>query len=218
MTATTAVLGSLALPLAQSVDVSDGQALVSHGVAGQDGGLIQRMGRRAARVALTGVASGTDAAASVEALRELLRGGEPVDFVADIASATRITRVLVEALDIRELAGRPERWEYALLLREYLEPPAPVQTEERPVDDETRDEGRAGADEQADEVAEGTGELVVQVTLAGGGADYTGIVVMVDGTTEAGEPVSFSLTEQENGAFRRAGVPAGEYTVHVATA
>ena len=214
---TTAMLGTLALPLAQSIDVEDGQALVRHEVAGLDGGVIQRMGRRSARIALTGVATGTTAGADVEALRTLLRDGEPVDFAADIATATRVTRVRVEALDVRELGGRPERWEYAVLLREHVEPPAPVETEQREVEDEVEADGQAEAEDQAEQVAAGTGELVVQVTLAGGAADYTGVVVLVEGTSAAGERVSFSLAEQENGAFRRTGVPAGEYTVQVAT-
>jgi hypothetical protein len=211
------MLGTLALPLAQSIDVEDGQALVRHEVPGLDGGLLQRMGRRAARVALTGVATGATAGASIEALRELLRGGEPVDFVTDISTATRVARVMVEALDVRELAGRTERWEYAVLLREHVEPPAPVETEQREVDDAVEADGQAGAEAQAEQVARGTGVLVVQVTLAGGAADYTGVVVMVEGTSTAGERVSFALTEQQNGAFRRTGVPAGEYTVQVAT-
>jgi hypothetical protein len=217
----TALLDGVELPLAQCIDAEDVQVVVRHAVPGLDGGVLQRTGRRAARVAVTGVVAGADALGRLETLRDRVRGADPVDFVADVATAVRVTRVRVEALDVREVAGKPERWEYAFLLREHQDPPPVMETdppEPAAVQTAAVDDGRAAAAEQAGGVDAGTGELVVQVTLADGGADYTGVRVLVEGTTESGEALSFSIDEHDNGAFRREGLPAGEYTVHVASA
>ena len=61
---------------------------------------------------------------ALKALREQFRAGEPVAFAADIATATRLDQVLIEEMGVRELAGRPQRFEYAFALREFT--PAPV--------------------------------------------------------------------------------------------
>jgi hypothetical protein len=216
----TALLDGVELPLAQCIDAEDVQVVVRHAVPGLDGGVLQRTGRRAARLAVTGVVAGAGARERLETLREKVRGAEPVDFVADVSTATRITRVRVEALDVREVAGKPERWEYAFLLREHQDPPPVMETDppEPAAVQAAADDGRAAAAEQAGGVDAGTGELVVQVSLAGGGQDYEGVRVLVEGTTGAGERLSFSIDQHENGAFRREGLPAGEYTVNVASA
>jgi len=217
----TVLLGGVELPLAQCVDAGDVQVIVRHAVPGLDGGVLQRTGRRAARVAVTGVVAGADARDGLERLREHVRGADPVEFVADVATAVRVTRVRVEALDVREVAGKPGRWEYAFLLREHQDPPPVMETdppEPAAVQAAAAGDGRAAADEQAGGVDAGAGELVVQVTLAEGGDDYTGVRVLVEGTTDAGERLSCAIDEHDNGAFRREGLPAGEYTVHVASA
>src|SRR5829696_8788366 len=97
------LLDRLELPLAQCIDVEDRRALVRHAVHGLDGDVLLQMGRRAARVAITGVVAGPDARGGLEELRQKSRSAQPVDFVADVATATGVTRVVVERWDVREL-------------------------------------------------------------------------------------------------------------------
>jgi outer membrane protein OmpA-like peptidoglycan-associated protein len=197
------LLDDLELPLAQCIDVEDQRALVRHAVPGLDGDLLQEMGRRAARVAVTGVVAGTEAREGLEALRVRLRGAQPVDFVADVATATRVTRVLVEKLDVRELAGRPERFEYAFLLREYV-PPPPRQTEVPPV-------VPPGPSTE-------TGILEVEVVVEGEpDFDMARVTVTAQGAGPAG-PTTRTLAERAGTVWTEAAAPPGAHAVRAAVA
>ena len=198
------LLDELELPLAQCIDVEDSQALVRHAVPGLDGDFLQRMGRRAARVAVTGVVTGPESRDGLERLRDKLRGTEPIDFVADIATATRVTRVLVEELDVRELAGRPERFEYAFLLREY-NPPPPPEVEDPP-------------DEAPPEIDTETGTLVVEVIVEGEPDFDMGQVTVTAEGPAAGPSTLRTLTEREGNRWTQAGLPPGRYVVRGAVA
>jgi hypothetical protein len=125
------VLGSLELQHVERLTVDDDLVLAHHQVAALEGDFLQELGRRSALLSLGGVAAGADAGRHLEELRTAFRSVEPVDFTADIATATRIDQVLIEDLAVRELAGKPARFEYALTLRHYT-PPPPEETEEPP--------------------------------------------------------------------------------------
>lgn len=205
------LLDELELPLAQCIDVEDSQALVRHAVPGLDGDLLQRMGRRAARVAVTGVVTGPEARDGLEQLRDKLRQTEPVDFVADIATATRVSRVLVEELDVRELAGKPERFEYAFLLREFNPPPEP----ETPPPGENEGNGGGGDDDPETE----TGTLEVEVIVEGEpGFDMGRVTVTAEGPLGTPSSSVRTLTEREGNVWTREELPEGSYTVRGAVA
>ncbi|HYH79693.1 MAG TPA: protein-arginine deiminase family protein [Longimicrobium sp.] len=200
------LLDELELPLAQCIDVEDSQALVRHAVPGLDGDLLQRMGRRAARVAVTGVVTGPEARDGLEQLRDKLRQTEPVDFVADIATATRVSRVLVEELDVRELAGKPERFEYAFLLREFNPPPEP----ETPPPGENEG-GGGGVD---DGVVPETGTLEVEVVVEGEpGFDMGRVTVTAEGPLGAPSSSVHALPDREGNLWTLSGLAEGSYTV-----
>lgn len=193
------LLDEMELPLAQCIDVEDSQALVRHAVPGLDGDFLQRMGRRAARVAVTGVVTGPESRDGLERLRDKLRGTEPVDFVADIATATRVTRVLVEELDVRELAGRPERFEYAFLLREY-NPPPPPQTEDPP-------------DDPPPPLDTETGTLAVEVIVEGEPDFDMGRVSVTAEGPASGPSTLRTLTTREGNRWTQTELPPGRYVV-----
>lgn len=196
------LLDELELPLAQCIDVEDSQALVRHAVPGLDGDLLQRMGRRAARVAVTGVVTGPEARGGLEQLRDKLRQTEPVDFVADIATATRVSRVLVEELDVRELAGKPERFEYAFLLREF-NPPPPPETTEPP------DNGGVVVVPELE-----TGTLEVEVIVEGEpDFDMGRVTVTAEGPLGGTSSSVRTLTEREGNVWTMEELPEGSYTV-----
>ena len=140
-------------------------------------------------------------------------------FVADIATAVRVDQMLIEEMGVRELAGKPERFEYAVTLREYtlatpvgtIQPPATTA-----IDEELAEEGTQRQTEVEEDIAQTQGELRVQVEMLGENQDFTKLVVLAEGTTQAGEEVYFTIEEQTNGLYIREDVQAGIYTVKIA--
>jgi outer membrane protein OmpA-like peptidoglycan-associated protein len=120
------MLDGFELQNVQIVDGSESEALVQHGIPALEGDFLQDLGRRATRFALEGVVTGAEAGSALKTLREKHRAAAPVSFVEDIATATSVGNVLIEELGIRELAGRPERFEYAISLIEYIAAPKPT--------------------------------------------------------------------------------------------
>lgn len=125
------VLGSLELQQVERLTIDEDLVLAHHQVVALEGDFLQELGRRSSRLTLGGVTTGAGAGEHLEDLRVAFRTVEPVDFTADISTATRIDQVLIEEMTVRELAGKPERFEYALTLRQYT-PPPPEETEEPP--------------------------------------------------------------------------------------
>jgi hypothetical protein len=135
------MLDDLELPQVQEAAIGEQRALAEHHAPHADGSVLQDLGRHAARVRLWGVATGPDAAEFVEKLASRFRAGEPVPFTADITSGTAIERMSIADLQLREAAGKPGRWVYALALDEYIEPP-PAVSAAAGVDAAVADEGR----------------------------------------------------------------------------
>ena len=119
------LLDDLELPLAQKLDSEHDQVLARTDVPGLEGDFFASEGRRATRFTLTGVVTGAESGEGLEKLRDKFSSATPVPFVSDISTATRVDKVLVEELGVREIAGRPERFEYSITLREFLAPPEP---------------------------------------------------------------------------------------------
>lgn len=212
------MLGDLELETVQRIETEEGQVLTRHEIPALEGDFLQRLGRRGSRVSLAGVVVGPEVRERLQELRTKVRTAEPVPFASDIATATRLAEVLVEELDVREIAGRPERFEVTLALRELTEPPAAESGEEEvPADEEVDTEAAEAADEDAEEtvaqIAEDVGELRVRIEITEGPEDVTGLGVLVEGVTEAGEEVFFTIEQATEGVFLRPDVPAGEYTV-----
>ena len=127
-----------------------------------------------------------------------------MSFVADIVTAHRVDKVLIETLGIRELAGKPERFEYAFRLREFLPPPQ-VGTEEPPP---------PTPEEPPPDVETETGTLIVEVIVEGDpNFDFSRVTVTVEGTQEDDTPLSRTLTNRENNKWTEENFPPGEYTV-----
>jgi hypothetical protein len=209
------MLGDVELQQVQKVEVDENQVLAQQSIPALEGDFLQRLGRGATRFSLTGVLSGLQVADSLKSLREKFRAAEPVAFVADIATATQVTQVLIEEMDVRELAGKPERFEYAFTLCEYISPPAKEETKTtQPVDDQAQAQAADLNSQQVEDITNGEGTLEVQVELPTG-EDYTGIVVSVQGKTTDGQDVSTWSSQQTNGIYSFPHLQAGTYTVSV---
>jgi hypothetical protein len=122
------ILDDLELPLVQELATYDRRALAEHKPPGMEGSLLQNMGRRPERVVLWGVSTGPDARDFVEKLEEKFKAGQSVSFTADITADSGIEKVVIDDLKWQELAGKPERYAYALVLREHIEPVEPEDT------------------------------------------------------------------------------------------
>lgn len=119
------ILADVELPQVQEIRTYDRRDLAEHNPPGRDGSLLQDLGRRPMALVVTGMASGPAAAETVERLKTTLQAGDPVSFTADIVEGTELDTVVLDDLQVRELAGKPQRYAYALTLREFIEPAEP---------------------------------------------------------------------------------------------
>src|SRR5262249_48900269 len=119
------MLDDVELPQVQEIGTYDRRALAEYQAPGADGSQLHDMGRRPSRVALWGVATGDDATTLIDKLEAKFRAGTPFDFVADITTDAEIQKVLIDDLQLQEIAGRPDRTAFVLSLRQSIEPAEP---------------------------------------------------------------------------------------------
>ncbi|QTE31203.1 hypothetical protein [Pengzhenrongella sicca] len=122
------VLAGAELPQVQDLTTNDLRAIAEHKAPGKDGSMLQNLGRAPTGVTVRGVATDPRSLELVERLKADLRTGAPVPFVADITTTTTIEQVLIDDLQVRQLAGKPDRYAYVLTLREFIEPVEPAST------------------------------------------------------------------------------------------
>jgi len=122
------MLDDIELPQVQEITAYDRRMLAEHKPPGMDGSLLQNLGRRPAHLTLWGVKTGPDALEFVETLELKYRAGQAVPFVADIIADAEIQQVVIDDLQWQELAGRPQRFSYVVVLREFIEPVEPEDT------------------------------------------------------------------------------------------
>lgn len=192
------MLGELELQQVQRIDSDQDQLLVRHAVPALEGDFLQGLGRRAAAFVLDGVLTGPEVGEGLVSLREKFHAAEPVTFASDIATATRIDQVLIEAMDVREIAGRPLRFEYAFLLREFT--PLPPPRQERPPPPPPPPPVDNGILE-VEVIVEGAPEF-----------DHSATVVTVEGPQDDGTEISRTLTNRSDNLWREEEFPPGSYT------
>ncbi|CAM3296279.1 peptidoglycan-binding protein [Occultella aeris] len=194
------MLGELELEQVQVVSSDEDHALVRHRVPALEGDFLQALGRRGARLMLTGVLTAPDTKEHLAAVRERFHAGDPVPFVSDISAATSVDRVIVERMDVREVAGRPSAFEYTLALRELTDA-EPIDVEEviiPPPPPPTVTDGK----------------LAVTVVVEGDPAfDMDRVRVSVAGTTDDGAALDRVLTNRiRTDTWFADPFPAGQYT------
>lgn len=195
------MLDDVELQQVQKVEAEDEQVLAQHGVPALEGDFLQDLGRRVTRFTLIGVITGPKAGEKLKTLRLKFRNAEPVSFVADIATATAVGKVLIEEFGVRELAGKPARFEYELTLREFLPPPKPEQEEPPPPPP-------IPPDPPVD-----TGTLIVEVIVEGDpNFDFSKVTVTVEGTKDDGTALNQTLTTRANNVWTEATMALGQFT------
>ena len=219
------MLDTFELPNVQAIEGAEREALRQHGVAALEGDFLQDLGRSATRVELAGVLTGAEAADQLKTLREKYRAASPIPFVADIATATSLGQVLICELGIRELAGRPERFEYAISLVEYA--PAAPPGNENPPQPAPPPSPPQPAPPQPGPPQPGppppsptTGALEVTVIVDDDPSfDFSNVTVTVTGTQDDGTVMSTTaLTNRTGHVWKNDPMPAGSYTASAAVA
>jgi hypothetical protein len=119
------MLDDLALPQVQAITTYDRRSLAEHKPPGMQGSLLQNLGRRPTRLLLWGVVIGPASNDFAAKLDKKFRDAKPVPFTSDIVVDAKIDQVLIDDLRLEQLAGRPERFGYILVLREFIKPVAP---------------------------------------------------------------------------------------------
>jgi hypothetical protein len=123
------MLGEFALDGIEFVDSTESRALVEHRVPGLAGNYLQDLGAVPNEIVIIGSQHGDDARDDFLAgIREIFNAGVPTTFVADINTATDLTEVVIEDLQVAEIGGASYHFRYLIRLRKYIEPPEPPQT------------------------------------------------------------------------------------------
>jgi hypothetical protein len=190
------VLDGFELPLVQTLEGVQTEAVRWHAVPGLEGDFAQDLGRRATRFHLAGVAVGDTAAAALKTLRDKHRAAAPLSFVDDIATATRVSTVLIEEMEAHEIAGRPLRTEYKLALVEFIPAPPPQNDPVPPLPP------------PLPQVA------ALEVTVIDdddSAFDFSRVVVQVKGQQADGTQLSIVLTNRAVNVWTVNPMPAGRY-------
>jgi hypothetical protein len=118
------MLGEFEVPGIQRIGTAQARALVEIRVPGLEGSYHQDLGSDAALIVIEGTLAGDDPRDGfLSSVREALDAGAPVDFVADILTATTIEQVHVANLQVTEVAGSADSFRYTLALAQFTPPP-----------------------------------------------------------------------------------------------
>jgi hypothetical protein len=122
----TPTLADLQFTGAQVIRTGQHRAIVEHKIPGMAGSVLQDMGRPSAVILVDGYLFGDSASDDLESLRKTFKDAKPVPFTADIMTATDIVDVMVTDLDVVAVAGRPNLFQYHIVLKESPPPPPPA--------------------------------------------------------------------------------------------
>lgn len=117
-------IGGISLSRVHRIDTLEQASFVRHRVPGLEGDLVQDMGRASVRMRLEGMFYGETALDDLNALRDLYKAREPVDFLADITGQAYFAQIILEQFEVVQQAGEIDQYSYRLTFSEYVEPPA----------------------------------------------------------------------------------------------
>jgi len=131
------MIGDWELPCIERVELHQARRQVRLGVPGLLGDLHQDLGVESLAVTITGSLSGAQTRSGfLEASQEQFRSGDPVPFVADIVESSELEDVVIVSFDVVETDEWVDALRYRIVVRQYVEPPAPPPlVPELPLDD-----------------------------------------------------------------------------------
>ncbi|HXB21072.1 MAG TPA: hypothetical protein VNV88_06815 [Candidatus Solibacter sp.] len=118
------MIGQYEIPGIQRIGTTEDRRLVEIPVPGLEGSLTQDLGSGSVSIHIEGTLAGDGARDGfLDKIREMFKSGQPVDFVADITSATSVDKIMVADLRVQEVAGTTDSFRYAIVLTQFVEPP-----------------------------------------------------------------------------------------------
>jgi len=187
-----------------NISVSEKRSIVERKVPGLRGGILQDLGREPARISFNGVFYGETAKEDLESLRSRFKAGAPVSFSSDISSVAEVTQVLIEELQVDDIGGTTNRYEYRMALREYSMPP-----EEEAAAPSQEEEAREEVEEETDDALASVNYIAGKV-LDTDGKPQKDVTVKI--TYDGGE---YTIKTNEEGIYRKDDLEPGKYTVTV---
>jgi hypothetical protein len=126
------MIGEWEVPRIERIGTLEERRIARLPVPGLLGDIQQDLGAASLTVEICGSLQGDEARDDfLQSLRESFRAGDPVSFAADITNAAELDQVLIDELLLEEVNDSADGFHYRIVLREYVEPPAP----QAPVDD-----------------------------------------------------------------------------------
>jgi hypothetical protein len=120
------VIGEWQVPSIERIQTLEERRIARLPVPGLLGDIQQDLGAASLTVEIAGSLHGDEARDDfLQKLRDAFRAGDPVSFAADITNASELDRVLVDELELEEVNDSADGFRYRIVLREYVEPPAP---------------------------------------------------------------------------------------------
>ena len=116
------MIGEFEVPGIQRIGTLEARHLVEVPVPGLEGSYHQDLGSAAVAIVIEGTLAGDDARDGfLQSVRDSFNAGEPLDFVADIVTATSVEKVFAADLDAAEVAGSSDTFRYRMVLTQYVE-------------------------------------------------------------------------------------------------
>jgi hypothetical protein len=123
----TPMIDDVELRAVQHVRQETDLSFVRQAIAGLDGTLHSRLGRRSHRVVVSGLLTADTAADDLKKLQEKASLGEEVTFTADISTALSIDKMVIESFVAEQRVGLANQYACTIALAESPELPPPAQ-------------------------------------------------------------------------------------------
>ena len=197
-------MGPVQIRQIKNITTADRRILVEHQVPGLEGNLFQNLGRAPVKISFEGSFHGAGVREDLTRIRQKFKEGTPCTFSSDITGMSDVTKVFIEEFRVVENAGEPNRYEYAIVLREYREPPP------EPVPPPSQDTAARQWAEQTSEETAASINQVVGTVLDEDGNPRAGLKVKI-----AGDEGEMQVTTDEEGIYRQEDLKPGTYEVTV---
>lgn len=118
-------IANIALSRIHRIVTQERADFVAHRIPGLAGDLVQDMGRASVHLRIDGIFYGKKAKDDLDKLRNVYKDRKPVDFIADIVGQAYFSQVIIEQLEVRQIAEEQDQFSYQLTIAEYVPPPQP---------------------------------------------------------------------------------------------
>lgn len=123
----TPMIDDIELKAVQHIQQETDQDYIRQKIAGLDGTLHQKLGRRSHRVFLSGYLLTASAADDLKKLQQKASSGDEVTFTADITTALSVSKMVIESFHAEQRVGPANQIAYSLVLAESPPLPPPAQ-------------------------------------------------------------------------------------------